>query len=243
MFCVVSNTGPCPFQSVWGTTIWNWHFYSMILPNLYFFFFAPCALLFRAGRGYLLGWLMTYSGAGEDRVFCGFHNHLVGRAPNTLLGLVVPQLLTDARHCRLRAVLRVRGIRPVVCVTGGHSKPDHAGGWLRRRCRQPVQPIGWRHLFKGIPYVRCYHPFTWWLHSRFKAQYCSGVAALPHSPSWPPTLLCVHLAWSLPLRGPLGLTAGAKGLPSAFTHWKGRLCPFHSCSNPDIHVGRKMLHW
>ena len=98
---------------------------------------------------------MTYGGAGEHRVLCGFHDHLVGRAPGALLGLVVPKLLTDARHCRLRTVLRVRGIRPVVRMTRGQSKPDHAGGRLRGRGGQPVQPVGWRHLFKGIQYHRC----------------------------------------------------------------------------------------
>lgn len=81
---------------------------------------------------------MDHGGAGEDRVFCGFHNHLMGRAPGGLLGLVVPQLLADARHCRLRAVLGVRRIRPIVCVSGGHGKPDHAGGRLRGGGGQPV---------------------------------------------------------------------------------------------------------
>ena len=160
MLCVVSNTGPCPFHP-YEIQPYEIDIFIVWFHLTYTFFFASCVLLFRAGRGCLLVWLVTYSGAGEDRVFWGFHDHLVGRAPSTLLGLVVAQLLADAWHGRLRTVLRVRGIRPVVCVTGGHSKPDHAGGWLRRRCGQPVQPIGWRHLFKGIPYVRCYHPFTW----------------------------------------------------------------------------------
>lgn len=131
---------------------------------------------------------MTYGGAGEDRVLCGFHDHLVGRAPGALLGLVVPKLLTDARHRRLRTVLRVRGIRPVVRVTRGQSEPDHTGGRLRGRGGQPVQPVGWRHLFKGIQYYRCYQPSTWWPHLRFKAQYCSGVAAPPPPPASHATL-------------------------------------------------------
>lgn len=89
---------------------------------------------------------MDHGGAGKDRVFCSFHDHLVGRAPSALLGLVGPKLFADAGHCRLRTVLRVRGIRPVVGMTRGHSKPDHAGGWLWGRGGQPVQPVGWRHL-------------------------------------------------------------------------------------------------
>lgn len=94
----------------------------------------------------------TYRGAGEHRVFCGFHDHLVGRTPDALLCLVLLKLLAEARHCRLRTVLGVGGIRPIVHMTGGHGKPDHTGGWFWGRSGQPVHPIGWRHLLKGIPH-------------------------------------------------------------------------------------------
>jgi hypothetical protein len=112
----------------------------------------------------------TYSGTGEDRVLCGFHDHLVGRAPCGLLGLVVPELLADARHCRLRTVLRVRGIWPIVHVTGRHGKPNDAWGRLRGRGGQPVQAIGWRHLFKKIPDSKCYCSFTCWPISKVQSR-------------------------------------------------------------------------
>lgn len=122
----------------------------MIPPNLYFILKSYLSGNCCSEEAGAAPW-MTYSGAGKDGVFCGFHDHLVGRAPGALLGLVVPKLFTDARHCSLRTVLRVRGIRPIVCMAGWHGKPDHTGGWLRGRGGQSVQPVGWRYLFKEIP--------------------------------------------------------------------------------------------
>lgn len=44
---------------------------------------------------------VTHSGPGKDGVFCGFHNHLVGRTSGTLLCFIVPELLADARYSGL----------------------------------------------------------------------------------------------------------------------------------------------
>lgn len=199
------------------------------------------------------GGLKTYGGAGKDRVFCSFHDHLVGRAPSALLGLVGPKLFADAGHCRLRTVLRVRGIRPVVGMTRGHSKPDYAGGWLWGRGGQPVQPVGWRHLFKGIPYDKCYPPPTT---PQVQRAISSGAVTPPlpapslshypvhnsprlshHSVLTPPSSLAHYPVLTpfsiLPLGGPLCLTTARKELPSGLTHWTGRLCPFNSCPSPD----------
>lgn len=225
------DTGPRPLQSIGHPNTRNESFYSfrgkswqfhMILHNLYFIlksYLSGICCSQEMGLSLPHPVRVTYSRAGKDRVFCGFHDHLVGRASSALLGLVVPKLFTDARHRRLRTVLRVRGIRPIVCMTGGHGKADHTGGRLGGRGGQSVQPVGWRHLFKKSPYQKGYHPFTAG-HTQ-TAKHCTAQWSLYPSPYGPasPTALC-----SPPPLCPS--TAGAQDSASALTLWKRQAVAF-----------------
>lgn len=130
----------------------------------------------RAPRPHNLTPGATYGGTGEDWAFCGFHHHSVGRTPGSLLGLVLLQLLAEARHRGLRAVLGVGGVRPIARVAGGYRKPDNTRGWLGGRGGQPVQAVGRRHLFTGIPHRTCDCPV-----SEFKAS-CRCLCPLPRDP-------------------------------------------------------------
>lgn len=156
---------------------------------------------------------VTHGGAGEDRVFGGFHDHSMGWASSARRGLVLPQLLADAGHRCLGTVLRVRRVGPVVPMAGGHSKADHAGGRLRGRGGQPVPSVGRRHLVRGRPFKTCTQLFTCSPCSKFSVAESSPPPSLslclhPASPSPPATLrrtqgliapvTPVHLGWKMP---------------------------------------------
>lgn len=147
MLCVISITGPCPFQSV-DTTIWNWHFYSMIPPNLYFFFGILCFAVqsrqrLPPGVTYDLQWSERRQGflwlprslwwAGPPTPSAGPRS---AAAPHWCLTLSSENCTPSQRNQTRLFVWPWQ-----VQQTGPRW------GWLRRRCGQPVQPIGWRDTY------------------------------------------------------------------------------------------------
>ena len=90
---------PLPFSSVWDTTIWNWHFYSMIPPNLYFFFCILCFAV-QSRQGLPPGVTCDLQWSGRRQGFLWLPRPLGGQGPQHPAG---PRSGAAPRWCLTRS--------------------------------------------------------------------------------------------------------------------------------------------
>lgn len=211
--------------------------FHRILPNLHFtsesYLSGICCL---GGRGWPLGWLTV------ERANTGFS---VASTITWWAGPLVPCWVSYCRSSSLMPDTVVWELyseseesEPLFAWPGGTANRTTLGGGSGEGVGSRFSPLA------GDTYLR-----------RFQVK--SVITHLPASHTWSAKLSIVqgslhpspdcpyptrYPSPTLPPRGPSGLTAGAKELPSAFKLWKGRLRPFSFYSSLDSHLEWKMLH-